>query len=194
MTGTAPGIQITTPVGGATYTLNQVVNANYSCPGDHVMACLGSVPNSSAIDTSSLGAKAFTVNATVSAGPTAVQTVAYTVVEACHYAWFTLNPSSVPLGGSTKVTANLQSCSGVSQKVALRFTWTVPAPGSCSSNTSVILTTPTFLLKPKTSISFTFPLWIPKRICTGTYTVNASTLVGGVVVDTTSTSLTVTSK
>ena len=187
-------IQITTPGDGATYTRDQVVNASYACtPADTVRACLGSVPNGAAIDTSSVGTKAFAVHATVSEGFTADQTITYSVVEPCHYAWFTLNPSTVPLGGGTKVTANLQSCSNVSQKVALRFTWTVPVAGSCSSNTSVILTTPTFLLKPKTSISLTFPLWIPKRICTGTYSVSASTLVGGAVVDTTSSSLTVTS-
>jgi probable HAF family extracellular repeat protein len=193
VTGTAPTIQITTPANGASYTLNQVVNAGYTCVGASVKDCLGTVPNGGAVDTSSLGNKTFTVNATVKEGPTAVQTVSYTVVEACHYAWFTLNPSTVPLGGSTKVTANLHSCSNVSQKVSLQFAWTVPAPGSCSSNKTVILTTPPFLLKPKTSISLTFPVWIPKKICTGTYTVSASTLIDGVVVDTTSSSLTVTS-
>ena len=194
VTGTAPSIQITTPADGATYTLNQLVNANYACTGNSVMDCVGSVANGSAIDTSSLGSKTFTVNATVSAGLSAVQTVTYNVVEACHYAWFTLNPSSVPQGGSTKVTANLQSCSNVSQKVALQFTWTVPSPGSCQNSTKVVFTTPTFQLKPKTSITFTFPLWIPNRVCTGNYTVSATTLISGKAVDTTSTSLTVTSK
>jgi probable HAF family extracellular repeat protein len=192
--GTAPSIQVTTPAGGATYTLNQTVSANYSCTGASVLTCIGPVANGGVIDTSSLGSKTFTVNATVSAGPSAVQTVTYNVVDVCHYTWFTLNPSTVPLGGSTKVTANLHSCSNISQKVVLQFAWTVPAPGSCTSNKTVVLTTPAFLLKPQTSISFTFPLLIPKKICTGTYTVSAATLVGGVVADTISSSLTVTSK
>jgi hypothetical protein len=74
-----PTISITTPQNGAIYAVNQKVTANYICRGSRVKSCLGSVPLGMPIDTSSLGAKTFEVNATVTAGPTAVQVVTYYV-------------------------------------------------------------------------------------------------------------------
>jgi hypothetical protein len=64
---TAPTITLSTPANGVTYLLNQVVIANYACQdeagGSGLRSCLGTVPNGSAIDTSSSGAKSFAVNA-----------------------------------------------------------------------------------------------------------------------------------
>ncbi len=82
VTGTAPTVTITTPTATA-YTLTQTVLANYSCSPPAgtppVLVCLGTVPNGSPIDTSSVGTKTFQVNTVVSAGPTAAQKVTYQV-------------------------------------------------------------------------------------------------------------------
>ncbi|MBK9714725.1 MAG: PxKF domain-containing protein [Kouleothrix sp.] len=81
---TPPSITITTPADGATYTLGQVVNADYNCQdeagGSGLVSCVGDVPNGSPIDTSSVGAKTFTVNAADSAGNTSSLTRSYSVV------------------------------------------------------------------------------------------------------------------
>jgi hypothetical protein len=81
---TAPTITLTTPVNGATYLLNQSILADYACQdeagGSDLASCVGTVPDGSAIDTSSVGAKAFTVNAADNAGNPNSATVSYNVV------------------------------------------------------------------------------------------------------------------
>jgi hypothetical protein len=68
----APTITITTPGDGATYFLNQVVNADYSCAdevgGSGLKSCVGPVASGAAIDTSSVGPKSFKVDAEDNAG------------------------------------------------------------------------------------------------------------------------------
>lgn len=77
---TAPGISVSAPA-AATYSLNQVVAANYSCSdgGAGVASCVGTVSNGANIDTASVGPKTFTVNATDNAGNPNSVTVNYTV-------------------------------------------------------------------------------------------------------------------
>ena len=81
---TAPTIAITTPADGATYTLGQIVNADYSCEdeagGSGVASCVGDVANGGPIDTSTVGSKTFTVNAEDNAGNPASLTHNYSVV------------------------------------------------------------------------------------------------------------------
>src|SRR5215208_6925166 len=64
---TAPTIAITAPTMTA-YTLGQAVAASYSCmdggSGSGVVTCVGPVPAGSALDTSAIGARTFTVDAT----------------------------------------------------------------------------------------------------------------------------------
>jgi Ca2+-binding RTX toxin-like protein len=80
----APTISITTPPDGATYTLNEAVNADYSCTdetgGSGLASCV--VANGAGIDTSTTGTKDFTVTATDNAGNTTSITHSYTV-KAC---------------------------------------------------------------------------------------------------------------
>ena len=82
---TAPAITITVPANGATYTLNQTVSANYSCSdlpsgtNAGVATCAGPVASGAALDTSSVGSKTFTVNATDNLGNTISRTNTYTV-------------------------------------------------------------------------------------------------------------------
>ena len=81
---TAPTITLTTPANGATYLLNQSIIANYACQdeagGSGLASCVGTVPNGSAIDTSSVGAKSFTVNAADNAGNPNSTSISYNVV------------------------------------------------------------------------------------------------------------------
>jgi len=81
---TPPTIAITTPADGAAYLLNQTVPADYACQdepgGSGLASCIGTVLNSSAIDTSSIGTKSFTVNGADNAGNTASDSVSYRVI------------------------------------------------------------------------------------------------------------------
>src|SRR5262249_5231646 len=80
---TKPTITIATPAQGATYLLNQVVNASYSCQdeagGSGLSSCNGTVANGAAISTSSVGQQSFMVTAGDNAGNPNSMTVTYTV-------------------------------------------------------------------------------------------------------------------
>jgi len=78
-----PSISITSPTGGATYTLGQSVTAIYSCTPQEaagLVECAGPVANGAALDTSTVGQHAFTVNAEDTEGGTSSKTVNYTVL------------------------------------------------------------------------------------------------------------------
>jgi hypothetical protein len=78
---TPPVVSITTPVDGATYTLNQSVVGAYTCndPDSTSVTCVGTVPNGSTIDTASIGTKTFTVVGTDQANNQASGSVTYSV-------------------------------------------------------------------------------------------------------------------
>jgi hypothetical protein len=82
---TAPEISITTPVEGAEYARDAVVNADYSCtdePGGSALeTCEGDVANGDPIDTTTLGEHTFTVEASDSANNANSRSVTYTVVD-----------------------------------------------------------------------------------------------------------------
>jgi Ca2+-binding RTX toxin-like protein len=101
----APTINLSTPPDGATYTLNEVINANYSCAdeagGSGLASCAGPA-NGSAIDTSSTGTKDFTVTATDIAGNTTSITHSYTVNGGTADTTApTINLATPPEGGAT---------------------------------------------------------------------------------------------
>jgi hypothetical protein len=77
---TAPSIVVTAPTG--TYLLGQIVAANYACTdaGSAVASCAGPVASGANLNTATLGATAFVVNAADLAGNTATATTNYTVV------------------------------------------------------------------------------------------------------------------
>ncbi len=66
------------------YLLGQTVNADYACQdedgGSGLASCVGDVPDGSPIDTGSIGAKTFTVNAADNAGNTASVIHTYRVI------------------------------------------------------------------------------------------------------------------
>lgn len=76
----APTIIITTP--SATYTFHQNIPADYTCTdnGSGLASCTGSVPNGSAFDTTTLGLKHFTVDATDNVANESTLSSDYTVV------------------------------------------------------------------------------------------------------------------
>jgi Tol biopolymer transport system component/fibronectin type 3 domain-containing protein len=83
--GTAPTISITSPADGATFGVGQVVSAEYDCAdeagGSGLAGCSGSVADGAPIDTTTPGAKLFTVHALDNAGNSASKTVTYTVAD-----------------------------------------------------------------------------------------------------------------
>jgi uncharacterized repeat protein (TIGR03803 family) len=75
-----PSINIVTPANGANYVLNQAVASNYSCTDPSgVSSCNGPVANGNNINTSSVGAKSFTVNAQDTLGNSSSATNNYSV-------------------------------------------------------------------------------------------------------------------
>ena len=81
---TATTIVLTTPPDGAVYTLDEAVNADYTCQdeagGSGMASCIGPVASGSTIDTSAPGAHTFTVSAADSAGNLSTLTHSYSVV------------------------------------------------------------------------------------------------------------------
>jgi Tol biopolymer transport system component len=77
---TAPAINITAPT-ATVYTIGRAVTASFQCT-DTVSgpsSCAGSVANGAALNTASVGAQTFTVNAADTAGNTAQKSVSYKV-------------------------------------------------------------------------------------------------------------------
>ena len=79
----APTVTITSPADGATYVLGQSVAADYACAdeagGSGLASCVGTVADGAPLDTSSVGAKSFTVTARDNAGNQAEVVHRYTV-------------------------------------------------------------------------------------------------------------------
>lgn len=80
-----PTILISSPANAAKFSQGQSVNADYACmdelAGSGVRTCEGNVATGQPIDTQTLGANSFTVNATDNVGNSATQAVNYTVVD-----------------------------------------------------------------------------------------------------------------
>jgi hypothetical protein len=111
----------------------------------------------------------------------------------CHYVSMALSPSSVAVGGVVTVTGTVRSCTSATQTVVVQFTLTGPLqPGACGTTSSVMFTTPPFTLQPNTQQTVSFAFRIPNNTCPGSYTITATTSVGGTAVDTSSATLTVT--
>jgi hypothetical protein len=81
---TPPDITLTTPAGGATYPVGQLVIAQYSCQdevgGSGLVSCMGPVRNGDPIDTATVGPRTFTVEAADYAGTMASSSHVYSVV------------------------------------------------------------------------------------------------------------------
>ena len=77
----APKAVIRKPANGATYALNQVVRASYTCTDaiSGVASCVGTVADGASINTSSPGMQTFSVVGRDNAGNTTTQSTTYTV-------------------------------------------------------------------------------------------------------------------
>jgi hypothetical protein len=123
----------------------------------------------------------------------AITYVSGTLTVICHYVSTTISPSSVAVGGSATVTGTVMSCTSKTQTVVIQFTLTGPSPsGGCANTNSVVFTTPPFALPANTKKTLSFPFTVPRNTCLGSYTITATTLVGGKAVDSSSATLTVT--
>jgi hypothetical protein len=99
-----PDITITTPADGATYTQDQVVDADYSCTDPNgITHCQGPVDLGTPLDTSTVGPHTFTVDASDAGGNASTATVDYTVVPVT----FTLTTTSAGIGAGVVVSAPL---------------------------------------------------------------------------------------
>jgi hypothetical protein len=98
---------MTAPVNNATYLLNQSVASAYTCSdtGSGITAanCVGTLPNGSNLNTSTVGRKTFTVTATDNARNTTTSTVTYYVVYK-----FVLSPPKTPANIGSAVPLNWQ--------------------------------------------------------------------------------------
>jgi hypothetical protein len=80
--GADPLVTLTTPADGAGYALEGTILADYACVdpgGSGIASCVGTAPNGSPIDTSSLGSHSFSVTAADNVGKTSTETVRYIV-------------------------------------------------------------------------------------------------------------------
>jgi uncharacterized delta-60 repeat protein len=106
---TPPTITITTPPDGTTYVLDETVLADYSCAdeagGSGLASCVGNVATGAAIDTASVGAKTFTVNAADNAGNPSALTHDYSVVYA--FSGFFQPVDNLPTWNSVKAGAGV---------------------------------------------------------------------------------------
>jgi endonuclease G len=134
-----PGITLTTPANGGVYQLNKTVAAAFNCTdgGSGATACTGTAANGAAINTSSVGAKTFSVTATDAVGNATSTTVSYTVAAGgisinnmpdVGYVGQSFTPTFTYAGdGATSVTTTTPAKCSVSGGVV-----TFLKPGACS--------------------------------------------------------------
>ncbi|MCU1242341.1 MAG: hypothetical protein JWO71_3067 [Candidatus Acidoferrum typicum] len=140
-----------------------------------------------------VSASTFTLIVTGTDITSSVVRLASVNVNVCHYASITLSPSTVAAGGKITVTGTLMSCTSTTQTIAVQFTLTGPFnSGACGTSKSVMFTTPPFKLPAGTKKMVSFPFYIPKNTCPGSYTIAATTFVNGTAVDTSAATLTIT--
>jgi hypothetical protein len=123
----APTITITTPAEGATYTLNQVVAADYSVQdGAGVLSTTAPVPVGGAIPTSQAGSRTFTGTAGDYAGNTAPRSVTYQVLSPLQGIQLlrsevlrSSTPPGIKIGLNAKLTAATGSLARGNKKAAV---------------------------------------------------------------------------
>ncbi|MEO6044673.1 MAG: IPT/TIG domain-containing protein [Tepidiformaceae bacterium] len=135
-----PVITITTPVNNGTYIINQPVAANFGCTdgGSGVDTCVGTVANGSNINTSSVGTKTFTVNASDNVGNASTLTVTYYVT----YKVCLLYDPTQPFARNNQAPIKLEICDYndvnlSSASITLHAVSVSPSvPGAPSSNSN----------------------------------------------------------
>jgi hypothetical protein len=158
---TPPTVNIVTPSNGATYIIGAAVRASYTCSDalSGVASCVGPVPNGSNIDTASVGAKSFTVNAQDTLGNSGSATNKYSVAyvsggtcngEAGHAILQPINAdgTSIFKQGNT-VPAKFRVCDANGASIgsagvvsSFKLVQTIAGTGSTTVNEDVPSTTP----------------------------------------------------
>lgn len=105
--------------------------------------------------------------------------------KACNFVSVGVKPTTVALGGFVTVSGQLQNCLASSQPIVVEFDTMTPCTKSLSA--SIPLTLPAHA-----SLGLSLPLFIPKKTCTGSYSVRATTSINGVPVVMSSATLNVT--
>lgn len=130
---------MSSPAQGRIYVLGQTVGAAYGCAdeagGSGMGSCAGPVPSGSPIDTSTVGTKSFTVNASDNAGNVATTTVTYSVT----YGVCPLFDQTRSSKAGSTVPVKLRLCDARGANVSAAAT-TVTATGltKVGSNASVV--------------------------------------------------------
>jgi hypothetical protein len=75
-----PEINVAVPLDGAEYAVGSTVLADYECVDPDLATCVGTVPSGSPIDTSVIGFKTFTIEASDTNGNTSSRSITYNVV------------------------------------------------------------------------------------------------------------------
>jgi hypothetical protein len=143
---TPPTITITTPSAGGAYVLGATVSADYQCadePGGSGMIACQATP----IDTTSIGAKTFTVTASDNAGNTATASSSYAVIYAFagFYSPTALYPAatSANAGQSVKLRFSLHGGQGLDVLAAGSPVWTPCSGGDTATATGTLSYQPT---------------------------------------------------
>ncbi len=105
--------------------------------------------------------------------------------KACNFVSVSVKPATASWGGFVTVTGKVQNCLPSSQAIVVQFDTMTPCTKSLSA--SIPLTLPA-----NSSQSLSLPLFIPYGACTGTYSVRATTSIGGFPVVMSSAALNVT--
>jgi hypothetical protein len=137
---TGPVSQVTTPAQGAVYVLNAVVNAAYACTDalSGLIACAGPIAVGAPLDTATVGAKTFTVNASDAAGNQGAASHAFSV----HYAFSGFANPIATLPAVNKATAgrtvpvkySLRDANGAVIPDLNSFASLASAPAACDTN------------------------------------------------------------
>jgi hypothetical protein len=126
-----PTVNLSTPPDGAVYILGSNVIAIYSCAdepgGSGLASCVGSIANGAALDTSSVGAKSFTVTARDGEGHETVVTHHYRMAYAFE-------------GFFTPIDNNILNIATAGQVIPLRWRLTDSAGNPVTNLTTVGIT------------------------------------------------------
>ena len=139
---TDPGVTLTTPPEGAVYTQGQSVTADFACSdsgGSGLASCAGTAASGSAVDTSALGGRDFSVTAMDGAANTTVVTHTYTVVAENPPPPDTTAPDTASGKGPAKKTSSKSATFAFSSEPGATFRCTFDRKdlGACSSPAKV---------------------------------------------------------
>jgi hypothetical protein len=161
---TAPSATIRSPQDGASYSVGQVVSADYSCSDPSgIRQCTGPLPTGSAIDTATAGTHTFQVSAVDNVGNTGAQSVSYTVLAGnvsatvTNGGTITTDPGNVGATADVPVQTSITAPAGVSGTLSVtpQTTMTSAPTGFSLFGKEVVLAGPVATTSSPYQVSFT---------------------------------------